>query len=73
MPDNDRQWLSTGVNYRINQDLDVDFAFSYMFFEDTQINEVNRGLDGAQKDAANIQGDYSLDAVAYSFQVNYKL
>ena len=81
VPDNDRQWLSTGVNYRINQDLDVDFAFSYMFFEDTQINEINRGLDGNQKvssktgqvDPSNIQGDYSLDAVAYSFQVNYKL
>ncbi len=73
VPDNDRQWLSTGVNYRINQDLDVDFAFSYMFFEDTEINEVNRDLDGEQKDLANIQGDYSLDAIAYSFQVNYKL
>jgi len=73
VPDNDRQWLSTGVNYRINQDLDVDFAFSYMFFEDTEINEVNRDLDGAQKDLANIQGEYSMDAIAYSFQVNYKL
>ena len=74
VPDNDRQWLSTGVNYRINQDLDVDFAFSYMFFEDTQINEFDRNLDGSVKDnSPNLQGDFSMDAVAYSFQVNYKL
>jgi long-chain fatty acid transport protein len=74
VPDNDRQWLSTGVNYRVNQDLDVDFAFSYMFFEDTQINEFDRNLDGSVKDnSPNLQGDFSMDAVAYSFQVNYKL
>jgi long-chain fatty acid transport protein len=74
VPDNDRQWLSTGVNYRINQDLDVDFAFSYLFFEDTQVNEYDRKLDGSiQENSPNLQGDYSLDVVAYSFQVNYKL
>jgi long-chain fatty acid transport protein len=73
VPDNDRQWLSSGINYRINEDLDIDFAFSYLFFEDTQVDEVNRGLDGEQKDLANLQGDYSLDVIAYSFQVNYKL
>ena len=66
--------MSTGVNYRVNQDLDVDFAFSYMFFEDTQINEFDRNLDGSVKDnSPNLQGDFSMDAVAYSFQVNYKL
>ncbi len=74
VPDNDRQWLSTGVNYRINQDLDVDFAFSYLFFEDTQVNEFDRNLDGSIKEnSPNLQGDYSTDAIAYSFQVNYKL
>lgn len=73
VPDNDRDWISAGFNYRINQDLDVDFALSYLFFEDTQVNEYDRDLEGNQKGAANLQGDYSMDATAYSFQVNYKL
>ena len=73
VPDNDRQWLSSGVNYRINQDLDVDFAFSYLFFEETQVNEFNRDLKGDQKGLTNLKGDYSMDAMAFSLQVNYKL
>jgi long-chain fatty acid transport protein len=60
-------------SYRINQDLDIDFAFSYLFFEDTQVNEYDRDLEGNQKGAANLQGDYSMDATAYSFQVNYTI
>lgn len=81
VPDNDREWISAGFNYRINQDIDVDFAFSYLFFADTQVDEVNRGLDGKQKtsspteqvDPTNLKGTYSMDAMAYSLQVNYKL
>ena len=73
VPDNDRQWLSTGVNYRVNEDLDMDFAFSYMFFEDTEISEYNRDLAGDPKDLTNLKGEYSMDAMGISFQVNYKL
>ncbi len=73
VPDNDREWLSAGFNYRIDQDLDVDFAFSYMFFEDTRIDEYNRDLAGNPKDLTNLQGEYSMDAMGISFQVNYKL
>lgn len=73
VPDNDREWLSAGFNYRIDQDLDVDFAFSYLFFEDVDINEYERDLDGNQKGLTNLQGSYSMKAVAYSLQVNYKL
>ncbi|CCK77098.1 Protein involved in aromatic hydrocarbon degradation [Oleispira antarctica RB-8] len=74
VPDNDREWLSAGFNYRINQDLDVDFAFSYLFFEDTKVNEYDREVDGSVKEgSSNLQGTYSMDALAYSLQVNYKL
>lgn len=74
VPDNDRQWLSAGANYRISEDLDIDFAFAYMFFEDTEINEYDRNLDGSVKTgSSNLQGTYSMDAVAYSLQVNYKI
>ena len=74
VPDNDRKWLSAGFNYRINQDVDVDFAFSYLFFEDTEVNEYDREVDGSVKEnSPNLQGTYSMDALAYSLQVNYKL
>ncbi len=74
VPDNDREWISTGFNYRINQDLDVDFAFSYLFFEDTKVDEYERDLEGEPKAGSpNLKGTYSLDAMAYSLQVNYKI
>lgn len=74
VPDNDREWISAGFNYRINQDIDVDFAFSYLFFADTQIDEYDRNLDGSVKDnSPNLKGNYSMDAMAYSLQLNYKL
>ena len=73
VPDNDREWLSAGFNYRVDQDLDVDFAFSYLFFEDTRVDEYNRDLAGNPKDKTNLQGEYSMDAMGISFQVNYKL
>jgi long-chain fatty acid transport protein len=74
VPDNDREWLSTGVNYRIDKDLDVDFAFSYMFFGDTKVNEYERNLDGSVKNQSpNLKGEYSMDAMGISLQVNYKL
>ena len=74
VPDNDREWLSTGFNYRINQDLDVDFAFSYLFFMDTEITEYERELDGSiSEKSPELKGEYSMDAMAYSLQVNYKL
>jgi long-chain fatty acid transport protein len=74
VPDNDREWLSAGFNYRINQDLDVDFAFSYLFFEDTEVDEYDREVSGEPKAGSpNLKGTYSMDALAYSLQVNYKL
>lgn len=74
VPDNDREWLSAGFNYRINQDLDIDFAYSHLFFADTKVNEYDRNLDGSVKAGSpNLKGTYSMDAVAYSVQVNYKL
>ena len=73
VPDNDREWLSAGFNYRVDQDLDVDFAFSYLFFEDTRVDEYNRDLAGNPKDKTNLQGEYSMDAMSISFQVDYKL
>ncbi len=74
VPDNDREWISAGFNYRINQDLDVDFAFSYLFFEDTQVTEYERELDGSvSQGSPELKGQYSLDATAYSLQVNYKI
>lgn len=74
VPDNDREWISAGFNYRINQDLDVDFAFSYLFFEDTQVTEYERELDGSiSQGSPELKGEFSMDATAYSLQVNYKI
>jgi long-chain fatty acid transport protein len=74
VPDNDREWISVGFNYRINQELDVDFAFSYLFFDDTQVTEYERELDGSVSEGSpELKGTYSMDATAYSLQVNYKI
>ena len=81
VPGSDREWISAGFNYVVNQDMDVDFALSYAFISPSKIDEQDRTLDNQVKlsdpsnpnSYANITGEYNIDVLAYSFQVNYKL
>lgn len=38
MPDNDRQWLSVGANWKLTSKDSLDFAYSYVFIRDRDMN-----------------------------------
>jgi long-chain fatty acid transport protein len=44
MPDNDRQWLSFGGNWKLSSKDSLDFAYSYIFIRD---REMSRSYDSA--------------------------
>jgi len=38
LPDSDRYWLSFGANYKLSKQSSIDFAYSYVFFKNANIN-----------------------------------
>ncbi|MBJ6878071.1 outer membrane protein transport protein, partial [Vibrio cholerae] len=39
VPDSDRQWLSAGFTYHIDDKSNVDFGFTYLMGKDTNVKE----------------------------------
>ncbi|GHZ70756.1 Long-chain fatty acid transport protein [Vibrio cholerae] len=39
VPDSDRQWLSAGFTYNIDDRSNIDFGFTYLMGEDVQVKE----------------------------------
>ncbi|MBJ6958592.1 outer membrane protein transport protein, partial [Vibrio cholerae] len=39
VPDSDRQWLSAGLTYNIDDRSNIDFGFTYLMGEDVQVKE----------------------------------
>ena len=72
VPSSDRQWLTFGVGYVVDQNLSIDVAAGYLFMYPMDLNEVNKNVDNTQKDAASVTGEYEIDVFGLSAQVNYK-
>lgn len=64
VPDSDRQWLSTGFNYKITKKSSLDFGLTYLVGKNTQVNEKSR-LN------TSIQATTRANAFLYGFQYNY--
>lgn len=73
VPDNDRQWLTTGFRFTATQDISVDVGVAYLLFHPAKLNERDNKLDGSKKGVSTVQGDYDVDAMALSMQLNYKM
>ncbi|MBL4248746.1 outer membrane protein transport protein [Vibrio fluvialis] len=43
VPDSDRQWLSTGFTYNIDEVSNVDFGFTYLIGKDVDVKETSAG------------------------------
>ncbi|RJX73802.1 transporter [Vibrio sinensis] len=43
VPDSDRQWLSAGFTYNINEASNVDFGFTYLMGDDVEVSETAAG------------------------------
>ncbi|MBF4280842.1 aromatic hydrocarbon degradation protein, partial [Vibrio anguillarum] len=39
VPDSDRNWLSAGFTYHLDQQSNIDFGFTYLMGKDVQVNE----------------------------------
>ncbi|CAM2880121.1 outer membrane protein transport protein [Vibrio diazotrophicus] len=64
VPDSDRQWLSAGFTYEIDQASNVDFGFTYLIGEDTQVNESVASLGTSV--SATTRADAILVGLQYS-------
>jgi long-chain fatty acid transport protein len=75
VPSSDRQWLTAGAQYVVNNDLSFDVAAGYLFMNKMSLNETNKALDNTQKenDASSVSGEYEIDVFGLAFQVNYKI
>lgn len=63
-PDNDRTWLSLGANYRVDDKVDFDFAYSHILAEDTTINKT--------QSSSLVNGEYELGVGVFSAQLVWK-
>jgi long-chain fatty acid transport protein len=71
VPSSDRQWLTFGAGYMIDQNLSVDVAAGYLYMEKMSLNEVNKFADNTTKGNASVTGEYEIDVFGLSAQVNY--
>ncbi len=67
VPDSDRQWLSTGFTYHINNQSNVDFGFTYLIGKDVDVSEstVIRGTEYSSV-TATTHADAILVGLQYS-------
>jgi long-chain fatty acid transport protein len=72
VPSSDRQWLTLGAGYVVDQNLSIDVAAGYLFMYAMDVNEVNKEVDNTTKGDASLTGEYEIDVFALSAQVNYK-
>jgi long-chain fatty acid transport protein len=73
VPSSDRQWLTVGAGYKVDQDLSIDVAAGYLRMYAMDLNEVNKDLDNNPTDSkTSVTGEYEIDVFGLSAQVNYK-
>jgi long-chain fatty acid transport protein len=73
VPDNDRQWLTAGATYTLNNHWSFDAGIAYVFIDKTKIDEYNYDLNDQQKGSDNLKGEYDVNALGLSFQMNYRM
>jgi long-chain fatty acid transport protein len=66
IPDNDRTWLSLGLGYAPSQSWSFDLAYSHLFVDDTDINNVSTSSSGA-----TLVGTYDASVDILSAGVNF--
>lgn len=67
-PDGDRNWLSAGGTYKVNDKVSLDLAFTYIDVANETIN-VNRNITSA---VANVKADTEGQVGIFAMGINYK-
>ncbi|ASP39156.1 hypothetical protein CHH28_10910 [Bacterioplanes sanyensis] len=73
VPDNDRQWLTAGAKYHLNDDISFDMGIAYLLIDESDLNEYDYDLDDEVKGLQNATGTYDMDALGVSLQMNYRM
>lgn len=74
-PDANRNWFTIGLNWKIDDHMDVDFAYSYVLLADGNITESKHskpakpGIDAAY---GTLTGTYKMSSSILGAQLNYK-
>lgn len=73
VPSSDRQWVTIGAGYTVDQNLSFDVAAGYLFMYPMDLKEVNKDLNNQPTDSkTSVTGEYEIDVFGLSAQVNYK-
>jgi long-chain fatty acid transport protein len=73
VPSSDRQWVTLGAGYTVDQNLSFDVAAGYLFMYPMDLKEVNKDLDNNPTSSkTSVTGEYEIDVFGLSAQVNYK-
>lgn len=73
VPSSDRQWVTVGAQYVVNQELSFDFGAAYLFMNAMTLNEVNRDLDDEPTSSlTSVSGEYEMDVFGLALQTNYR-
>ena len=65
MPDNDRQWLSVGGNWKLDDKNSVDFAYSYIFVRDRHMDRSYDSSTTADRPQGVTTYDPSIGGTSY--------
>ncbi len=67
IPDSDRLWYSTGLNYQYNEHLSFDVAYTYIYAHKAHLDTSLTGNSGA-----NVTADYTNSVQLFGLSLNYK-
>ncbi len=74
LPDSDRYWLSFGANYKLSKQSSVDFAYSYVFFKNANIqytDSCNPLATTCTGNGETTTGSYKTNLQFLGLQYNY--
>ncbi|MDH3672164.1 MAG: outer membrane protein transport protein [Gammaproteobacteria bacterium] len=72
LPDEDRTWLTFGVDYKKNDRLNFDFSYVFVAIDDADINKNANSATGEDLFRGNLVGEYDADTSILAGQVNWK-
>lgn len=72
VPDSDRQWLSAGFTYHIDDKSNIDLGLTYLMGKDVKVNENTKnpffGAPGQPEYLSSISGTTHADAILFGLQ-----
>ncbi|TDR73022.1 OmpP1/FadL family transporter [Paludibacterium purpuratum] len=79
LPDSDRTWLSLGANYKFNKNNSIDFAYSYIWFKNANVNytdscnptNVNSAGGSCTGNGETTKGSYKTNLQMIGLAYNY--